>query len=83
MPRGRYVHRARDWRERKGIMHMAEETPRKMRSIKSVSEETGISRRTIGRLIANGKLKGVRLSERRIGIPSDEAQRLVTHGVAA
>ena len=52
-------------------------------SPKSFAEASDTSERTVWRLIAAGKIRTVRLSARRVGIPSEELERLATDGVAA
>jgi excisionase family DNA binding protein len=52
-------------------------------SPRAAAEATDLSERTIWRLIADGKIKAVRLSARRRGIPSEEIERIASNGVPA
>jgi excisionase family DNA binding protein len=62
---------------------MTETTSRqRVYSIQRTAEELGVCDKTIRRLIADGKIKAVRLSVRRLGIPASELDRIVTEGVA-
>lgn len=63
---------------------MTETTSRqRVYSIPRTAEELGVCDKTIRRLIADGKIKAVRLSVRRLGIPASELDRIVAEGVAA
>jgi predicted site-specific integrase-resolvase len=52
-------------------------------SVKRFAEAFDISDRTVWRLIADGKIKTIKLSLRRIGIPSEEAERYASCGHSA
>lgn len=52
-------------------------------SVKGFAGLFDVSERTVRRLIAAGKIGTVRISQRRIGIPVEEADRLATSGLSA
>ena len=52
-------------------------------TIKRAATELGIGERTIWRAIESGSIKKIRLSERRVGIPADEVERIAANGIAA
>jgi predicted site-specific integrase-resolvase len=52
-------------------------------SVRRFAEAFQISERTVWRLIADGKINTIKLSVRRVGIPSEEAERFATCGVPA
>lgn len=51
-------------------------------SIARSARTLDLSTRTITRLIAASKIKSIRISERRIGIPIEEIERIARQGVA-
>jgi len=51
-------------------------------SIKQAALKLSVSTRTVARLAAAGKIKTVRVSTRRIGIPVEEVARIAEHGVS-
>ena len=57
---------------------------RKLRRVYTVplfAAEVGISERTVWRLIAAGKIKAVKISIGRTGIPDEELDRVASEGV--
>lgn len=52
-------------------------------SIKTAAHKLGVCRRTIERLIKAEKIKSIKLSARRRGIPVNEIERCATHGIAS
>jgi hypothetical protein len=50
-------------------------------SVKGFAEVFDLSERTVRRLIADSKISTVRLSQRRIGIPVEEADRMASVGL--
>lgn len=51
-------------------------------SPRAAAEALDLSERSIWRLIAQEKIRTIRLSERRRGIPAEEIERIVTEGIA-
>ena len=52
-------------------------------SVRNAAASLSISESTIRRLIADSKIKTIRLSERRTGIPVEEVERIAAERIAA
>lgn len=51
-------------------------------SVKRAAAALDLSKRTIQRGIAAGKIKAIPLSARRIGIPASEVERIAENGIS-
>ena len=54
---------------------------RRVHSVPQFSAELGVSERTTWRLIAAGKIKAIKISIGRTGIPDEELERIAAEGV--
>ena len=54
---------------------------RRVHSVPQFSAELGVSECTIWRLIAAGKIKAIKISIGRTGIPDEELERIAAEGV--
>ena len=60
---------------------LAQRKSRRVHTIPLFAAEVGISERTVWRLIAAGKIKAVKISIGRTGIPDEELERIAAEGV--
>lgn len=56
--------------------------PRLVYSIPQTAHQLGVSERLVWKLIAQQKIKSIKISLRRTGIPASEIERIVAEGTA-
>ena len=67
--------------ERDALIVEREKSRQRVHSLKQASHQIGVTPRQTRRLIAAGKIKAVRIGLRRLGISSEEIERVIAEGI--